>query len=113
MQRLVAGGSLAAIGLDRINAGSVSRRNGPGSRRPSPWPPAPSSRPERAIVRGHRFHVHPRALDRLSRQVIASGATDGVGGLSAVRDRLDGHLDRAALHQVVQRFRLETDPLAA
>jgi hypothetical protein len=62
----------------------------------------------RARVR--RFHAHPRALGRLSQEVIASGATEGVGGLSAARDQLDGYVERGALQGIVQRYRLETDP---
>jgi excisionase family DNA binding protein len=58
----------------------------------------------------HRYHAHPRALGRLSREVIPSGAIDGVGGLSAARDRVDGYIDHATLRRMVQRYRLETDP---
>src|SRR5690348_3954863 len=31
----------------------------------------------------HRFHAHPRALSHLTRDVVSSGVTRGVGGLSA------------------------------
>lgn len=58
----------------------------------------------------HRFHAHPRALDRLARAVIASGSTEGIGGLSAAADRLDGYVDDSALQRLVDRYRLETDP---
>ena len=62
-------------------------------------------------ARVHRFHAHPRAIGRLSGEVISSGATAGVGGLSAARDRVDGYVDSATLHRVVQRYRLESDPV--
>jgi hypothetical protein len=61
-------------------------------------------------ARVHRYHAHPRALDRLAREVITSGATDGIGGLSAASDRLDGYVDHAALLSLVRRYRLDTDP---
>ena len=60
-------------------------------------------------ARVHRYHAHPRALGRLSGEVIPSGATSGVGGLSAARDRVDGYVDPAALQRMVQRYRLEND----
>src|SRR3712207_4033972 len=41
----------------------------------------------------HRFHGHPRALGHLAREVIPSGSTRGIGGLSAATDRLDGYVD--------------------
>jgi hypothetical protein len=58
----------------------------------------------------HRFSAHPRALDRLARVVIASGATEGIGGLTAAADRVDGYVDDAALRRLVSQYRLETDP---
>jgi hypothetical protein len=61
-------------------------------------------------ARVHRYHGHPRALGRLSREVIPSGAIDGVGGLSAARDRIDGYVGHATLQRMVQRYRLEPDP---
>jgi excisionase family DNA binding protein len=61
-------------------------------------------------ARVHRYHAHPRALDRLAREVIASGATDGIGGLGAASDRLDGYVDHAALPRLLRRYRLEADP---
>jgi hypothetical protein len=61
-------------------------------------------------ARIHRYHAHPRALGPLSREVIPSGALDGVGGLSAARDRIDGYVGHATLQRMVQRYRLETDP---
>ena len=57
-----------------------------------------------------RFHAHPRALDRLAGEVVTSGATDRVAGLSAAPGRLDGYLERAAVPRLVQRYRLEPDP---
>ena len=32
----------------------------------------------------HRYHAHPRALGHLARDVVASGATQGIGGLIAI-----------------------------
>lgn len=58
----------------------------------------------------HRFHAHPRALDRLARVVVASGSTEGIGGLTAAADRLDGYVDDGALQRLVDQYRLETDP---
>jgi hypothetical protein len=58
----------------------------------------------------HRFHAHPKAIDRLARDVIESGATRGIGGLTAASDQLDGYLEDSALHRLVTRYRLETDP---
>ncbi|GAB4079939.1 hypothetical protein GCM10028783_08870 [Modestobacter muralis] len=58
----------------------------------------------------HRFHAHPRALGRLATELVPSGATDGLAGLSAAADRLDGYLDRASLPRLVQRYRLDPDP---
>lgn len=58
----------------------------------------------------HHYHAHPGARGRLAREVIASGATRGVGGLSAASDRLDGYVDHATLQRLVQRYRMETDP---
>ena len=63
---------------------------------------------KRAEVR--RFHAHPRALGHLTRDVVESGSTQGVGGLAAVTDRLDAYIDASALHRVVQRYRLGPDP---
>ena len=57
-----------------------------------------------------RFHAHPRALGRLGAEIVSSGATDRLAGLSAAADRLDGYLDRAAVPRLVQRYRLEPDP---
>jgi excisionase family DNA binding protein len=57
-----------------------------------------------------RYHAHPRALDRLAREIVESGATGGVGGLTAAGDRLDGYVADTALVGLVSRFRLETDP---
>jgi excisionase family DNA binding protein len=62
----------------------------------------------RAGVR--RYHAHPRALDRVAIEIVPSGATRGIGGLSAARDRLDGYVDRAALGRLAARYRLEPDP---
>lgn len=58
----------------------------------------------------HRYHAHPRALDRLAREVVASGATQGVAGLTATPGRLDGYVDRSAVQRLVERYRLDTDP---
>jgi excisionase family DNA binding protein len=58
----------------------------------------------------HRFHVHPSAVGRLARDVIESGATQGVGGLTAARNRLDGYVAAAALPRLMQRYRLMADP---
>jgi len=58
----------------------------------------------------HRFHAHPRALGHLARDVVGSGATRGVGGLTAATDRLDGYLAASALQRVAQRYRLDPDP---
>lgn len=145
VQRLVADGSLASIGPDRVDAASVTQwlaqRQG---RRPRAWEeptawaavallegqPAPwlgqaqRSRLQSALAgvsaaeltararnraRVHRYHAHPGALSRMAREIVVSGATTGVGGLSAARDRVDGYVDAAALHRMVQRYRLETD----
>jgi excisionase family DNA binding protein len=57
-----------------------------------------------------RYHAHPRALGHVTRDVVASGATRGIGGLSAAPDRLDGYVDRGALDRLEQRYRLEADP---
>ena len=57
-----------------------------------------------------RFHVHPSAVDRLARDVVESGATQGVGGLTATGNRLDGYVAAAALPRLVQRYRLMADP---
>jgi hypothetical protein len=58
----------------------------------------------------HRFHAHPRALGHLARDVIESGATEGVGGLTAPSNRLDGYVATAKLHRLEQRYRLTPDP---
>lgn len=58
----------------------------------------------------HRYHAHPRALDHLAHDVLASGATQGIGGLTAIPGRLDGYVDRSAVQRLVERYRLETDP---
>ena len=57
-----------------------------------------------------RYHAHPRALGRLSRDVVPSGATEGVAGLSAAADRVDGYVASDALARLEQRYRLDTDP---
>jgi hypothetical protein len=66
----------------------------------------------RARNRAHvqRFHAHPRALSHLVREVIPSGATQGVGGLSAATNRIDGYADDATVTRLVKRYRLEVDP---
>lgn len=46
----------------------------------------------------------------MTRDVIESGATQGVGGLTAARNRLDGYVAAAALPRLVQRYRLMPDP---
>ena len=58
----------------------------------------------------HRFYAHPRGLSHLAREAIPSGATRGVGGLSAATDRIDGYVDDATLSRWIKRFRLEPDP---
>ena len=58
----------------------------------------------------HRFHAHPRALSHVAREVVPSGATEGVGGLSAATDRIDGYVDDADLARLVKRYHLEADP---
>jgi hypothetical protein len=60
-----------------------------------------------------RYHAHPRALGHLAAEVVASGASEGVAGLSAARDRLDGYVDEAALGRLARRYRLEVDPAGA
>ncbi|WP_170856628.1 helix-turn-helix domain-containing protein [Geodermatophilus africanus] len=62
----------------------------------------------RAMI--HRYHAHPRALDHLARDIVASGATRGIGELTATPGRLDGYVDRSAVQRLVERYRLETDP---
>lgn len=57
-----------------------------------------------------RYHAHPRALGHLSRDVVESGSTRGIGGLAAVPDRLDGYLAASDLRRVVQRYELASDP---
>ena len=61
-------------------------------------------------ARVHRYHAHPKALSRLAREVVGSGATGGIGGLSPAPDRLDGYVDSADVQRLVQRYRLEPDP---
>lgn len=58
----------------------------------------------------HRFHAHPRALGLLARDIVESGVTQGVGGLTAVTDRLDGYVAGTALRRLVQRYKLTSDP---
>ena len=58
----------------------------------------------------HRFHAHPRALGHLARDIIESGATQGVGGLTAAKGRLDGYVAESALRRLVQRYKLTSDP---
>jgi excisionase family DNA binding protein len=58
----------------------------------------------------HRFHAHPRAIDRLARDVVDSGTTRGIGGLTAAKDRLDGYVEDSALRRLVARYRLDPDP---
>ena len=58
----------------------------------------------------HRYSAHPRALDHPAREVVESGATRGIGGLTAAPGRLDGYVDGAALPRLVARYRLEVDP---
>ncbi|WP_369140944.1 helix-turn-helix domain-containing protein [Modestobacter versicolor] len=57
----------------------------------------------------HRFAAHPRALDRLARAVITSGAAKDIAGLTAT-DRLDGYVDDAVLQRLVTQYRLDPDP---
>ena len=66
----------------------------------------------RARNRAHvqRFHAHPRALSHLGREVIPSGATEGVGGLSAATARVDGYADDATVARLVKRYHREADP---
>jgi excisionase family DNA binding protein len=61
----------------------------------------------------HRFHAHPKALSHLVREVVPSGASRGIGGLTAVSDRLDGYVSAADLRRLVTRYRLESDPSGA
>ncbi len=146
VQRLVADGSLVAIGPDRVDAESVSQwiaeRQGGRPRaweeptawaavalleeHPAPWlGQAQRSRLRSAIAgaagaelaararnraRVHRYHAHPAALGRLAGEVLPSGATGGVGGLSAAPDKLDGYVPHTALAHLVRRYRLEGDP---
>lgn len=60
-----------------------------------------------------RFHAHPKAVGRLAREVIASGAGRDVGGLTAVHDRVDGYVAASALDRLTTRYRLEGDPSGA
>jgi hypothetical protein len=146
VQRLVAGGDLVAIGLDRIDAESVAQwmaqREGSRLRaweeptawaavallegEPAPWLGQAQRSRLRSALAGvtaveltartrnraavHRFHAHPRALAHLARDVVESGATEGVGGLTSATDRLDGYLAGSALDRVAQRYRLDPDP---
>jgi excisionase family DNA binding protein len=61
----------------------------------------------------HRFHAHPKALGHLEREVVASGVSRGVGGLTAASDRLDGYVAASDLRRLVTRYRLESDPSGA
>ncbi|MGY2001720.1 helix-turn-helix domain-containing protein [Blastococcus sp. SYSU DS1024] len=61
-------------------------------------------------ARVHRYRAHPRALDRLAREVVPSGAAGGIGGLSAAPDRCDGYVEESAGERLIQRFRLVADP---
>ena len=74
----------------------------------TPVPDLASRTRNRAAVR--RYSAHPRALGHLARDVVESGATRGIGGLTAVPDRLDGYVDESALPRLVRRYRLEPDP---
>ncbi|MGY1719075.1 type IV toxin-antitoxin system AbiEi family antitoxin [Blastococcus sp. SYSU DS0552] len=58
----------------------------------------------------HRYRAHPQALKRVAREVVASGAAGGIGGLSAAPDRCDGYVEESAAERLVQRFRLDADP---
>ena len=60
-----------------------------------------------------RFHAHPKAVSRLSGEVVSSGAGDGVGGLTAASDRVDGYVAAAGLDRLTARYRLESDPSGA
>jgi hypothetical protein len=62
----------------------------------------------RAVIR--HFSVHRRALGPLAREVTSSGATDGIAGLTAASERVDGYVDGAALDRLVGRYRLRADP---
>jgi excisionase family DNA binding protein len=62
----------------------------------------------RAQIR--RYRAHTRALSHVEREVVGSGATDGVGGLSTATDRADGYVDHSAADRLVRRYRLEPDP---
>lgn len=94
--------------------------------RPAPWLGQPQRSRLRSILAAatgaelaararnraavHRFAAHPRALDRLARAVIPSGATTGIAGLTAAADRLDGYLDADVLPRLVTQYRLAPDP---
>ena len=146
VQRLVSGGDLVAIGVDRIDAESVAQwlaqREGSRfraweeptawaavallERRTAPWlGQSQRSRLRTALAgvsaaelaartrnraRIHRYHAHPKALGRLAREMIGSGATRGIGGLTSASDRVDGYLPDSALPRLVARYRLEVDP---
>jgi excisionase family DNA binding protein len=58
----------------------------------------------------HRYYAHPRAVSHLTRDVVDSGTTRGIGGLTAAKDRVDGYVDRSALRRLVQRYRIDPDP---
>ncbi|MCF6508725.1 hypothetical protein E9549_15115 [Blastococcus sp. MG754426] len=58
----------------------------------------------------HRYRAHPRALGRLTREVVASGAAGGIGGLSAAPDRCDGYVAESVAGGLVRRYRLDADP---
>jgi excisionase family DNA binding protein len=57
-----------------------------------------------------RYHAHPRALGHLTRDVVSSGASRGVGGLSAAADRLDGYVAENERARLERRYRLDADP---
>lgn len=58
----------------------------------------------------HRFHAHPKALGRLTREIVPSGAIRGIGGLTAASDRVDGYVTDSGVGRLVTRYRLESDP---
>lgn len=146
VQRLVASGSVAAVGIDRLDADSVEqwlaqRRAGRvraweeatawgavalleggsaewlGQSRRSRLPSslagvtsAELATRTRNRARVRRYFAHPRALSHLASSIVQSGATDGIGGLTARTDRLDGYVRPDALPRLVDRFSLEPDP---
>jgi hypothetical protein len=42
--------------------------------------------------------------------VTASGATEGIAGLTAAADRIDGYVDADTMERLVRRYRLSPDP---